>query len=353
MKLDFKYRGSNSQIVFGCGAIEQTSLWIEQLSCKQAIVLCTKGREQQAQNLSDSFGKLTVGVLPMAVMHTPVEITKLALQKVREKNADCLVAIGGGSATGLSKAIAYHTKLPQIVIPTTYAGSEVTPNLGQTENKLKISLKCEQIIPNIVIYDPELTSNLPINTSITSGFNAMAHAIEGLYAKDCNPISSLSANEGLKALISALPKLKLDSADITARSEALYGAWLCGTVLGTVGMALHHKLCHVLGGSFDTPHAETHTILLPHTINFNAKVASDSLKNLHNMLDNSPGTGLYEFAKKMGAPISLKEIGLSEKNLDKASKIATKNPYWNPRPITWDAIRQLLQDAWEGKCPTH
>ena len=352
MKLDFKYRGSNSQIIFGSGAIEQTSQWIEHLSCNQAVVLSTKGREKQAQDLSDTIGKLSAGILPMAVMHTPVEVTKQALEKVLEKKADCLVAIGGGSATGLSKALAYRTKLPQIVIPTTYAGSEVTPNLGQTENKLKIALRCEQIIPNVVIYDPKLTLKLPINTSITSGFNAMAHAIEGLYAKDANPISSMLANEGLRALISALPNLKQNPTDVNARSEALYGAWSCGTVLGTVGMALHHKLCHVLGGSFDTPHAETHTILLPYTISYNAKTASNSLEKLQDLLDNSPGTGLYEFAKKLNAPLALKEIGLSEQDLDSAAEIATENPYWNPRPITRDAIRQLLQDAWEGKRPT-
>jgi maleylacetate reductase len=151
------------------------------------------------------------------------------------------------------------------VIATTYAGSEVTPILGETEGGLKTTKRDPRILPEAVIYDPDLTLGLPVGMSVCSGLNAMAHAVEALYAQDRNPISSWQAIEGIRALKDALPRIVAKPDDADARSRALYGSWLCGTVLGTVGMALHHKLCHTLGGSFDLPHAETHAILLPHS----------------------------------------------------------------------------------------
>ena len=184
-------------------------------------------------------------------------------------DVDCLVALGGGSTTGLGKAIAYRTDLPQIVIPTSYAGSEVTPILGQTQDGKKTTLKSSRVLPEVVLYDPELSRGLPVLMSVTSGINAVAHAAEALYAQDRNPISSLIAVEGIKALTNALPKIVENPSDMSARSAARYGTWLCGSVLGDVGMALHHKLCHTLGGAFGLPHAETHTVVLPHAIAFN------------------------------------------------------------------------------------
>jgi maleylacetate reductase len=187
--------------------------------------------------------------------------------------------------------------------------------------------------------------------SITSGLNAMAHAMEGLYAQDRNPISTLMALEGLRALARSLPEIVNAPHDVKARSDALYGAWLCGTVLGTVGMALHHKICHTLGGSFDTPHAETHAVMLPHTVAFNATAAAAELAPAAEIFGGSIGGGLWDFAKAIGAPLSLKEFGLSEADLDRAASISVENPYWNPRPIDKTSIRALLQDAFEGRRP--
>jgi maleylacetate reductase len=204
-----------------------------------------------------------------------------------------------------------------------------------------------------VIYDPELTIGLPIGLSITSGLNAMAHAAEGLYAQDTNPIMGLLAEEGLRAMARALPALKADPADITARSDALYGAWLCGTVLGNVGMALHHKLCHTLGGSFNLPHAEVHTVVLPHAMAYNTRAVPDVMARIGRAIgspDDAAG-GLFDLAQSQGAPVALRDIGMNEADLDRAADIAVGNPYWNPRPIERAALRQLLQDAWEGKRP--
>jgi maleylacetate reductase len=261
------------------------------------------------------------------------------------------VSLGGGSTTGLGKAIAYRTDLPQIVVPTTYAGSEVTPILGQTEKGLKTTLRDARILPEVVIYDPALTVGLPVGMSVTSGINAMAHAAEALYAENRSPVWTLLATEGLRAMKSALPRIVAQPHDSDARAEALYGAWLCGTVLGALDMALHHKLCHTLGGSFNLPHAETHSVMLPHSVGYNARAAPDLLRPLGELFGGSPGSSLHDFAASLRAPMTLRELGMREVDLDRAALLATEKPYPNPRPIDVRSIRRLLQDAWEGHRP--
>ncbi|MGG6896445.1 MULTISPECIES: maleylacetate reductase [Rhizobium] len=351
MTQDFSFAGSSAQIVFGVGSRNKVAEWIAKVGCKRALVLATPHQKADAEALASEIGSLACGVFSGATMHTPVEVTEAAMKVVAETGADCVISLGGGSTTGLGKAIAYRTDLLQIVIPTTYAGSEVTPILGQTEGGRKTTVRDARILPEIVIYDPSLTLGLPVAMSVTSGLNAMAHAVEGLYARDRNPISSLMALEGLRAFARSLPVIVNDPKNAEARSDALYGAWLCGSVLGTVGMALHHKICHTLGGSFDTPHAETHAVMLPHTAAFNADAAAPELAEAAGIFGGSIGGGLWDFAKAIGAPLSLKEFGLTEADLDRAASVAVENPYWNPRPIDRESIRTLLQDAWEGRRP--
>jgi len=284
-------------------------------------------------------------------MHTPVEVTETALTTFRELGADCVVALGGGSTTGLGKAIAVRTGADQVVIPTTYAGSEMTDILGETMGGEKKTRRDPAILPETVIYDVDLTMSLPVGLTIASGLNAMAHAAEALYAPDRNPVISLLSGEGVRALVRALPRVAAFPDDRDARAAALYGAWACGVALGGASMALHHKLCHALGGSFDMPHAETHAVVLPHAIGFNATAASELLEPVSTALGGSPGAALFDFTAKLGAPTSLKQLGLREADLDRATDIAARNPYWNPRPFDRAAIRTLLQEAWEGKRP--
>ena len=264
----------------------------------------------------------------------------------------CVVALGGGSTTGLGKAIAVRTGADQVVIPTTYAGSEMTDILGETVGGEKKTRRDPAILPETVIYDVDLTMSLPVGLTIASGLNAMAHAAEALYAPDRNPVISLLSAEGVRALVRALPRVAAYPDDRDARAAALYGAWACGVALGGASMALHHKLCHALGGSFDMPHAETHAVVLPHAIGFNAAAASQLLEPVSTALCGSPGAALFDFAAKLGAPTSLKQLGLREADLDRATDIAARNPYWNPRPFDRAAIRTLLQEAWEGRRPS-
>jgi maleylacetate reductase len=277
----FVYEALPTRVVFGSGTFSQLRPEAERLGVRRVLVLSTPGRgEAQAREIATLLGDLAVGIHAGAVMHTPIEATERALQVVRELGADAVVAVGGGSTTGLGKAIALRTDLPQIVIPTTYAGSEMTPILGETRDGMKTTQRTPKVLPEVVIYDVDLTLGLPPAIAATSGMNAMAHAVEALYANDRNPVISLMAEEGIRSLARALPGIIDNPHDREARADALYGAWLCGACLGAVGMALHHKLCHVLGGAFDLPHAETHTIVLPHAAAYNAPAAPDAMERI-------------------------------------------------------------------------
>lgn len=351
----FEYTPLQGRIVFGHGTLARIAQEVSLLGCKRAFVLSdTHHAETATAKLLEVLGEHAVGLSADAAMHTPVEVTERVLERVMEAAPDCLVSLGGGSTTGLSKALALRTGLPQIAIPTTYAGSEATPILGQTEQGRKTTLRSSKVLPRVIVYDVHLTLGMPARLSVVSGMNAMAHAVEALYAKDGNPVTSLLAEQGIAALARALPLIAADTRHREARSDALYGAWACGNCLGTVGMALHHKLCHTLGGSFDLPHAETHTVILPHAAAFNRDAAPRALARVAHALGvDDAGGGLFDLAHRLGAPTSLKAIGMSESDLDKAAEIATSAPYWNPRPIDKDAIRALLDDAYHGRRPSH
>lgn len=347
----FIHEASPARVVFGFGTQNQVRAEAERLGLERVLVLATPEQASEAERIVDCLGPLASGAFSGATMHTPVDVTEQALAAVRTRNADGVVAIGGGSTIGLGKAIALRTDLPQIVIPTTYAGSEMTPILGETKDGLKTTQRSTKVLPEVVIYDVDLTLTLPAALSVTSGLNAVAHAVEALYAKDRNPVTPLMAGEGIAALVRALPRIVLHPDDREARSDALYGAWLCGICLGTVGMALHHKLCHTLGGLFNLPHAETHTIVLPHAVAYNAPAAGEAMGPLKATLGSDPAMGLYELAGRLGAKRALKDIGMPRDGIAKASDLALANPYWNPRPLERAAIHDLIARAYEGHPP--
>lgn len=347
----FVYNANPARVVFGAGSIEKLRDEADRLGLRRVLVLSTPQQEDLARTLADRLGSTAADVFCGATMHTPVAVTEQAMQVANDIAADGILAIGGGSTTGLGKALALRTDLPQIVIPTTYAGSEMTPILGETKNGIKTTINSSKVLPEVVIYDVDLTMSLPAAMSGTSGINAIAHAVEALYARDRNPIIDLMAAESIAALATSLPKIATDPNDKNARAAALYGAWLAGTCLGAVGMSLHHKLCHTLGGTFDLPHAETHAVVLPHALAYNAPAVPDVIGRLKPILGDNPATGLFELAGKVGAARALKDIGMPEDGIDQACKLALSNPYWNPRELTEEGILGLLQRAYAGKPP--
>jgi len=350
--LAFVYDALPSRVVFGAGSLDKLFDEARRLGAHRALVLCTPEQRAMGADIAGRLGAHSVGVFDGAVMHVPGEVAAAARDKARKLEADCCVAIGGGSTTGLAKAIALTSELPILAIPTTYAGSEMTPIWGLTEGGVKKTGRDLRVLPKTVIYDPVLTLSLPVAMSVTSGINAIAHCVEALYARDANPIISLIAEEGIRALAGSLREIAKRSDDLEARSSALYGAWLGGVSLGSVGMALHHKLCHTLGGTFNLPHAETHAVVLPHAVAYNASAASDAMERVARALGaRSAAEGLYDLAASLGAPVSLEALGMTRDQLDRAADLAVQNAYYNPRPITRDGIRTLLEDAFDGRRP--
>ena len=348
----FTYTGLPARVIFGFGTLSRLKAEVERLGAQRALVLSTPPQQPLAEGVSTLLGERSAGVFADAVMHTPVEVTERAIQVVRDLQTDCTIALGGGSTIGLGKAIALRTDCLQIAIPTTYAGSEMTPILGEMKDGVKTTQRTLRVLPETVIYDVDLSLSLPPGLSGTSGINAIAHAVEALYAQDRNPIVSLMAEEGIAALARALPIIAEHPGDRSARADALYGAWLCGVCLGSVGMALHHKLCHTLGGTFDLPHAQTHTVVLPHVTAYNAPYAPKAMARIAKALGaQDAAQGLHELSARVGAQRALKDLGMPREGIERAADLAVTNPYWNPRPIERGAVRDLIARAWAGDPP--
>ena len=349
----FIYSAHSARVVFGAGSLKQLAREVELLGAKRALVLSTPEQEAQALEVARLLGGRSAGIFAKAVMHVPIETARAARDEAVRVGADCAIAIGGGSTTGLGKAIALESPLPIIAIPTTYAGSEMTTIYGITEGGQKKTGRDARVLPRTVIYDPELTLGLPTALSATSGMNAIAHSVEALYAVDSNPVISLFAEEGIRALAAGLPKVMANPRDVDARADSLYGAWLCGMALNGCSMALHHKLCHTLGGSFNLPHAETHTVVLPHALAYNAAAAPEAMRRIARALGTADAViGLIDLEARLGTPTSLEQIGMPADGLDRAADIAAAAPYPNPRALDRAAIRALLEDAWHGRAPT-
>lgn len=351
----FEYNVNPSRVIFGAGSITKLPAEVSRLNVSSPLLLSTPGKFMHIKQLTDILKEASIdiaGIFPHARMHTPVSVTEEAVQHLTSTSADSVISIGGGSVTGLGKAISIRTGVPHISIPTTYSGSEMTPVLGETSEGTKTTRSDPKILPAVVIYDVDFTMSLPARICVTSGVNAIAHAVETLYANNANPITSMLALEGTKALAEALPAINKHPEAREPRERALYGAWLCGTCLGSATVGLHHKLCHILGGSFGLPHAETHTIILAHALSYNAPAIPEQMKQLAMVFQDSEGDalkGLNLLLEKLQAPRALRDLGMEESDIDKAVDLAIGNQYPNPRALEKEPLRELIRRAWAGE----
>ena len=360
MSTGFTYEALPMRVVFGAGASRRVAEELDALGYARVLVLCTPEQADLAASVADDLGARSVGVHDGATMHVPAESADAAVAVARERGADACLAVGGGSTTGLGKAVALRHHLPVVAVPTTYAGSEMTPIWGMTQDGAKTTGRDRAVLPRAVVYDPLLTLSLPVALSVTSGLNAVAHAVEGLWAPDASPMTSLMAAEGARSLLCALPRVVAAPDDVDARSDALRGAWLCGAVLGATTMSLHHKLCHVLGGTYDLPHAAVHAVVLPHVLAHNAPAAPEAVAALAPAL-GLPGPdggrapdvagALWDLAASLGAPTSLAEVGLPTGAVDDVAAAVVAAPYANPRPVRAEAVAALLREALAGRRP--
>jgi len=337
------------RVLFGVGAARHLGEEVDRLGATRVLAIAGK---RAVDGLVERLGDRWVASFSDVQQHVPVEVAARAAAAAAAAGADCLVAMGGGSATGLAKAVALEHGTPILAVPTTYAGSEVTPIYGLTGPEGKRTGRDQRVLPRTVVYDPALTIGLPPGVTGPSGMNALAHCAEALYAPGANPVTALLAAEGARRLAGGLPGAVADPGDLAARSEALLGAWLAGAALAAAGVGVHHQLCHLLGGAYRLPHAELHAVVLPHAVRFVAPAARPQVARLAGALgvEDAAG-GLWDLARRLGAPASLAELGLPEAELDRAAEQAVARVVQAPRRAGVSDLRALLDDAWHGHRP--
>ncbi|MBO0803092.1 MAG: maleylacetate reductase [Nocardiopsaceae bacterium] len=340
------------RICFGSGrAAEYLEAEIGSLGASRVMVIASKRDTAVVDTV-------TAG-LPVAVrhdevvMHVPVEVARRARYTAADARADAVVSIGGGSATGLAKAVAMTSGLPVIAVPTTYAGSEATAVWGLTEDDVKTTGTDPKVLPRAVVYDATLTLSLPVDLSVASGLNALAHSVDAMWAPRADPINAALAAEGIRGLATGLPKVVADPADLAGREEALYASYLSAAAFASAGSGLHHKICHVLGGRYNLPHAQTHATVLPYVLAFNAGAASEAASRIEGSFgSNSALEGLQRLRTALGAPRALADFGFAEADIPAAAAaILPAVPPGNPRPVTAADLEALLRAACSGADP--
>jgi maleylacetate reductase len=348
----FSYDALPGRVVFGVGSVAHVADEVDRLGASRVLVIYDVSVKDDASQLIERLGHRVAGEFTDIQQHVPSDVVERARQVAADIEADCAVSIGGGSTTGYGKVVALERNIPLLAIPTTYAGSEMTTIYGITSDGQKRTATDLRVLPRTVIYDPELTVSLPAFVTGPSGINAMAHCVEALYAKDANPITTLMAEEGIGALSRGIAGAVARPADLEARSEALYGAYLAGAALGAVGMALHHRICHILGGTFGLAHGDVNAVVLPHVVRYNQSAAPAAMARISRALGvKDPATGFYDFARTVNAPASLEALGVRREDLPLVLRLTIESPPWNPRPVDADGIAALLDSAFAGLRP--
>lgn len=348
----FVHATRERRVVFRSGASGGVGEELDRVGVRRALLVATPRGAEAAVEVTESLGQRLAGVFGGARLHVPEEVVGAALERGRELGADGLLAYGGGSAVGVAKAVALETGLPILAIPTTYSGSEMTNIWGVSGAQGKRTGRDARVAPKTVIYDPLLTLSLPPETSAASGMNALAHGVEALYARDATPLSGLLAEAGITALARSLPRLVTEPSGLEARSEALFGAHFTGWALDLASMGLHHKICHILGGTFDLPHALVHAVVLPHVVAYNEPSAPDAMARVARALGTaSAPLGLHDLNRKLGIDASLRDLGLDASDLDSVVVEALETSYPNPRAPERKGLGVLLRRAWEGVVP--
>jgi alcohol dehydrogenase class IV len=382
---EFRYISYAQEVIFGSGALERLGAAVERFGWRRVLV-CTSGSARRSGHLARvevALGERLAACYAAVQPHVPAAQVDEATALAAERAVDAVIGMGGGSPIGMAKAVgqaleqrrsntparaAFPTDQPLVpvaAIPTTYAGSEMTAVYGVTREvdgmARKITVSDPKIAPKLVIYDPLLTLDLPPDLTAATGINALAHCIEALYSNSRHPLSSTAARDGIRRIARALPRCHTDGHDLEARSEMLTGAYLAGLSLASAAMALHHGICHVLGGSAGVPHGIANSIILPHAMRFNRDAAAAELAAAAGALGIPRGgrrdgelaaaaaTQVADMIRRLGLPQRLRDTGVSQEDLPRLAWLAFegRTVHNNPRPIA-DAgeIEELLREAW-------
>lgn len=335
-----------SRVLLGAGARHSVPDELDGLGATRVLVVATGSARAAGDEVEAALGERAVARFDGAVVHTPVAVTQEAMAVVGEAAADAVVTIGGGSAIGLGKAVVARAGIAHLALPTTYAGSEVTPVLGETTDGVKQTRRDPALLPRTVVYDVELTLRMPVGLTLTSAVNALAHAVEALWAPNATPVSDALAAEASRLLLGALPTVLDDPAGVPGRTALQQGAWLAGSCLATVQMGLHHQLAHALGGTFDLPHAELHTMLLAHVLRHNLPHAPAAAARLRAIAGGDPVDAVAALAAAYDGPRRLRDLGVPADGLAAVAERVAGAPYPNPAPTDTAAVLQVLRAAW-------
>lgn len=350
----FTYDALPGRVVFGAGSRKSLAAEAATLGAKRILVVADRAEDALAAEIGAVLGDLVVGRFDDVAQHVPVPLAQAAAAQARDLGADAVLTIGGGSATGLGKAVVLDLGIKQIAVPTTYAGSEMTPIWGMSDGDRKQVGIDARVKPTLVVYDPELTLTLPPRIAGPSGMNALAHAVEALYGPGANPFISFMALESIRVMYRGLPAVVVDPDDLSARTDVLYGAYLGGVVLGTGGTALHHKTCHVLGGMFNLDHGGMNAAVLGHAVAYNAPAIDEIIDRIAAVIGVAAGdvpAAFFDLAGTIGAPTSLEALGMPADGLDEATRRVVIEAAANVRPPTEDGIQRMLDNAFHGRRP--
>jgi maleylacetate reductase len=352
VSLSFQHDTLGQRVRFGSGqAAEALAAEVADGGWRRAMVIAAPAEADLAARITD--GLPVALVHDEVVMHVPVPVAERARDAAGAHEVDVLVSVGGGSTTGLAKAVALTTGLPIIAVPTTYAGSEATDVWGLTEESTKTTGVDARVLPRTIVYDASLMVSLPVGLSVASGLNALAHCVDSMWAPRTDPIDQALAAEGIRALDAGLPRIVADPADLEGREEALYGAYLSAVAFASAGSGLHHKICHVLGGRYDLPHAPTHAVVLPHVLALNGPAAPSADERIARAFGSGTALdGLQDLRARLDAPTALRDLGLEESQIpDAARAILPAVPPSNPADVSVEVLEGLLRRAWEGADP--
>ncbi len=353
--MEFVYEALPGRVVLASGALDRVADEVARLGASRAFLIVDRAAASFGDRVAAALGEHLALRWNEAVQHVPVELAERALAAAQGVRPDVLVSVGGGSSTGLAKILALDLKLPIVAVPTTYAGSEMTPIYGSTGDRHKRTGRSPDVLPRVVVYDPTLTVGLPPGVTGPSAFNAIAHCVEALWMPEANPITSAMAIEGVRAIAAALPTVVGAPDDLDARGALQYGACLAGTALAQTGTGLHHKVCHVLGGTFNLVHADTHSVILPHALALNASAIRHDLPRLAAALgvaaDDAAG-GVWDLARASHVPTSLADLGLRETDLAEAAARCAAEITANPVPVDEAVFAGLLGRAFRGERPS-
>ncbi|MFI5729854.1 maleylacetate reductase [Kribbella sp. NPDC051587] len=328
------------RVVFGTGSLHRVAAEVELLGIRGALVIATGSAQHAADEVQAGLKERFAGRIDGVRQHVPTEVAEAARAKAQAVQADGVIAIGGGSAVGLAKAIALTADVQIVAVPTTYAGSEMTPVWGETSGGSKTTGTDVRVLPKTVVYDPELTINLPLTVTAASVANALAHCVEAVWTEKANPITETTAVEAARALSLGLHQVIQSPTDIEARGNLLYGACLAGSALASAGTGVHHKLCHLLGGTYNLPHAETHAAVLPQVTRVKAPEVPRAKARLEEALQtDNLATGLFDLFEAANVPTSLQALGLTR---EQALEAADRFP---------DDVEEILTRAWAGTRP--